>query len=121
MITLPFVICSFTDWSASSRHWIDAPSGSRQSNRFELLVDSTIPAATAAFLMNSLCSSLHKAGTVSTHLIFEGTSLPICYFSFLRACCEINCKVCLTTSISDNYLPSTETAFVCICNKCILY
>lgn len=71
--------------------------------------------------MKSLCYSLQRAGTVSTHLILDKTSFPICYFSFWRACCEINCKVCLIISIKGSYLPSTETALVCMCSKCILY
>jgi hypothetical protein len=41
--------------------------------------------------------------------------------SFCRACWEINCNVCLMTSINGIYLPSTDIALVCMCNRCILY
>ena len=116
-----FTICSLTVFSASSRHWIEAPSGSKQSNRFWLLTFYIIPAETAAFLMKSLCYSLQRAGTVKTHLILAGTTLPTCYWSFCKAWDEIYLRVYLITSRRGRVLPSTDLASEFMWRRCILY
>lgn len=119
--TFPHPSCSRTDVYASSLHWIEAPSGSRHNSRFWLLVESIISAWTAAFLMKSLCSSLQRAGTVSTHLIFAGTIFPTCSFNLLSACWLMKRRVCYTTFSRGISLPSIDLAFVCMWSRCILY
>ncbi len=121
IITLFLIICYLTVDSASYRHWIEAPSGSRHSNRFCELMVSTSPASTAAFRMKFLCYSLHKAGTVRTHLIFAAIILPTCSRSFCMACSLMNLKVAEMTLKSSIYLPSTDLAILFMWRRCILY
>ncbi len=118
--TLSFVNCYFTTSSESSQHYIDAPSGSKQSKRLGLICSVTIPASIKAFRMKCLCSSLHKAGTVSTHLIHVFTTLPICSCSFKIALSAMCLKDSEITHIRGICLPSSEIANSSICSKCIL-
>ena len=119
--TLFFIICSLTDFYASSLHWMEAPSGSRQRRRFWLFAFSIIPAETAAFLINILCSSLHRAGTVNTQRIFANTTLPTCSCNFWIAWFEMYFNVCLITYIRGKVRPSTDFASEFIWRRCILY
>lgn len=121
MTTLPFTICSFTLDSASYLHWIEAPSGSRHNNKFWEFIDSINLASTAAFLIKFLCSSLHNAGTVRTHLIFVATIFPTCSLNFCIACYPIYLSVIEMTLKSSIYLPSTVFAILSMWSKCILY
>ena len=116
----------FPNWfrtagSESYRHWIEAPSGSRQSKRFVLLTESVISAWWAAFLINNLCSSLQRAGTVRTHRILAAATFPTCYLSLARACWLMNLRVCSMTVRRGSYRPSMDLALVCIWSRCILY
>ena len=108
--TEPLPIYALKDGSASSRHCMDAPSGSKHSNKFDALVFSTIPASTAAFLMKYLCSSLHKAGTVMTHLILAGINFPNYSFNLFAACCDTNLRVWDIKTKRGISLPSTDLA-----------
>jgi|688.fasta_scaffold160765_2 nitrate reductase NapE component len=83
-------ICSFNAGSLSSLHYIEAPSGSKQSNKFELEDSSTMPACLAAYRMKDLCSSDQRAGTVSTHLILVFTTFPTYSVNFSKAFSAIN-------------------------------
>ena len=121
MTTFPFPSCVLTAFSESSLHWMEAPSGSRQRRRFVLLTESVSSAWKAAFLMNNLCSSLHKAGTVRTHRILAEVTFPTCSLNFAKACWLMKRRVCYITVKRGIYRPSIALAAVCMCNKCILY
>ena len=96
---------------------MEAPSGSNESKRFEDELSSTIPASLAACLMKCLCSSLQRAGTVSTHLILVLITLPTYSVSFSKALSAINLSDYEITVISESSLPSTAIAFVSIFSK----
>jgi nucleoside-diphosphate-sugar epimerase len=74
-----------------------------------------------SFLMNNLCSSLHSAGTVSTHLILAKTTFPIYSFNLASALVAMNLRVSVIITISEISLPSTDLALRFICKRCILY
>jgi hypothetical protein len=70
-----------------------------------------MPAFIAAFLINYLCSSFHRAGTVNTHLIFALINLPTYSSNFFMALSAMNLRLSEITTIKFISLPSTLTAF----------
>ena len=117
MTTLSFTIYVLTVCSLSSLHWMLAPSGSRLSRRLLEFWSSMIPACSAALRMKNLCSSLHKAGTVKTHLTFVLTTLPTYSVSFAMALSAIYFKLSAMTFISGSSRPSSDIAFASMCSK----
>lgn len=118
--TLSFVSYYLTTSSESSQHCIEAPSGSKHKSKFGFIVSSMMPASRKAFHMKCLCSSLHRAGTVSTHLILVLTTLPICSVNFKIALSAMYLRDSEITLIRGIVHPSSEIAFSSICSKCIL-
>ena len=108
MTTLSLTIWAFTVGSLSSLHYIEAPSGSRLSNRLLEFWSSMMPASCAALRMKNLCSSLQRAGTVKTHLTFVLTTLPTYSVNFSIALSAMYFKLSDMTFMRGSSRPSSD-------------